>query len=83
MENLQQRITDRIGIDRLLHFAFGGWMACLAPTWHYALLIGLALGLIKEVFDKVIKKSVFDVWDLIATFIGSIMTGLMLFLGII
>lgn len=79
--NIQNKITDLVGIDRLLHFAFGGWVACLAPTWYYALLIGFAIGLTKELSDKYIKKSVFDYGDWLATFLGSVVTGVVLFLS--
>lgn len=78
MKNIQQIITDKIGVDKLLHFAFGGWLACLATTWYYALLIGFILGLVKEVSDKYIKKSQFDYWDWAATFAGSVITVLIM-----
>lgn len=78
MKNLQQIIIDFMGTDRLMHFAFGGWIACLAPTWFYAPVIGLSVGILKEIFDKWIKKSSFDWWDLIATFGGSIVTAIVM-----
>lgn len=78
MKDLQNIITTKVGIDRLLHFAFGGWIACLAPNWHIALLIGLFIGLFKELSDKYIKKSVFDYGDWLATFLGSAMTAIYL-----
>lgn len=76
MKALQQIITDKVGVDRLLHFAFGGWIACIGSTWIYALIIGFTIGLIKELSDKYIKKSVFDYWDWIATFLGSMVTAI-------
>lgn len=79
--NLQQKITDKVGVDKLLHFAFGGWVACLAPNWYIALLIGLSIGLLKELSDKYIKKSVFDYWDWVATFLGSTITAIVFILS--
>ena len=76
MKNIQQKIIEKVGIDRLLHFAFGGWVACIASEWYYALLIGFIIGLAKELFDKYIKKSRFDWLDLLATFAGSVVTAI-------
>lgn len=81
MKDLQNIITTKVGIDRLLHFAFGGWLACLAPNWYVALLIGLLIGLLKELSDKYIKKSVFDYWDWLATFLGSTITAIVFILS--
>lgn len=72
--NIQQKITNKVGVDKLLHFAFGGWIACLAPNWYIALFIGLLIGLLKELSDKYIKKSIFDYWDWLSTFSGSVIT---------
>lgn len=72
--DIQNIITSKLGVDKLLHFAFGGWIACIAPNWYIALLIGLLIGLLKELSDKYIKKSVFDYWDWLATFLGSVVT---------
>lgn len=78
---IQNKITEKVGVDKLLHFAFGGWIACLAPIWYYALLIGLFIGLIKELSDNFIKKSVLDYRDWIATFLGSVVTAIVLFIS--
>lgn len=76
--DLQQTITNKIGVDKILHFAFGGWLACLAPNWYYALLIGFIVGLGKELFDRYVRKSTFDYIDWFATFSGSILTAIYL-----
>lgn len=81
MKNLQQIITDKVGIDKILHFVFGGWIACLASNWYIAILIGLSIGLLKEFFDRYVRKSTFDVYDLLATFLGSVATAMYLMLG--
>lgn len=80
MKNLQTKILNKVGIDRMLHFAFGGWIACAAPTWFYALLVGFCIGLVKELFDKYIKKSQFDLYDLSATLVGSVVTATIIFI---
>lgn len=80
MKDIQNIILKKVGTDRLLHFAFGGWLACLAPNWYYALLVGLLVGLFKELFDKYIKKSVFDFGDWLATFLGSGASAIIIFI---
>lgn len=80
--DLQNKIINKVGIDRILHFAFGGWLACLAPSWYYALLIVFTIGRLKELSDKYIKKSVFDVWDWVATLAGSAVTAIVYLLCI-
>lgn len=80
MKDLQITILNKIGIDNILHFLTGGWIACLAPTWYYALLIGFVLGLFKELIDKLIRKSEFSWVEWVATFTGSCITGLIMYL---
>ena len=79
--DIQNKIIAKIGIDKVLHFAFGGWLACFGSTWYYALLIGFTIGLAKELFDRYIRKSTFDYIDWVATFFGSILTAIVLLLG--
>lgn len=78
LAGLQMWLINFIGFDRITHFAFGGWLACIAPTWLYALIIGFCIGMIKELADKYIKKSKFDLYDLLATFLGSVLTAIYL-----
>lgn len=80
MKDIQKIITEKFGIDRLLHFACGGWLACLGSTWYYAILIGVFIGFSKEIADKYIKKSIFDYGDLLATILGALITALVKFL---
>lgn len=83
MSNLQMKILNKIGIDRVLHFAFGGWIACLATTWYWAILIALGIGLIKELFyDKWYKKSRFDWIDVLYTVLGGGVTALANYLNL-
>lgn len=79
MKDLQMTIIKKIGIDNILHFLAGGWLACLAPTWYYALLIGFSIGFFKELIDRIIRKSVFNTIEWLATFAGSIVTALIMF----
>ncbi|HML64633.1 MAG TPA: hypothetical protein PKC55_07380 [Dysgonomonas sp.] len=79
MKDLQITILNKVGIDNVLHFLAGGWIACIAPTWFYALMIGFCIGLIKELYDKYIKKSQFDLYELLSTFFGSVVTAIYLF----
>lgn len=76
--NIQQELINKVGVDRLLHFTFGGWLACIAPTWFYALIIGFLIGLLKELSDRYIKKSVFDYRDWLASFLGSVVTSVVM-----
>lgn len=80
MRDLQMTILNKIGIDNTLHFLAGGWIACLGNKWYYAILIGFTIGLIKELFDKYIRKTRFDAIEWLATFSGSVITGIIMFL---
>lgn len=76
MKDLQMTIIKKIGIDNVLHFLAGGWIACLAPSWYYALLIGFIIGFLKEFSDKFIRKTRFDKVEWLATFLGSVATAM-------
>lgn len=80
MIDIQRIITDKVGEDKLLHFAFGGWLACMATEWYMALVLGFVIGLVKELLDKYVKRSVFDCGDWLATFLGSAVTAGVLYL---
>ena len=101
MKDLQQKLIERVGIDRILHFAFGGWIACLwlicviiyqlkkysavyvfdsHAWWIHMLLVSLIAGISKElIYDKWIKKSMFDWIDLLATFAGAVVSVILRF----
>lgn len=78
--DLQLRIFKMIGNDNILHFGYGGWLACLAPTWYWALVIAFTIGLIKELIDKFIRKSKFDYVEWLFTFLGGCVTAILYFL---
>ena len=57
-----------IGIDKIAHFALGYMIADLCEkTGFYAVLIALLAGVSKELFDKYVKHTVFDWFDLACT----------------
>lgn len=71
-----QNIINRIGIDKILHV-----LVCLVlmlefqrflPVWG-ALTIVLAIGIIKEIYDKVSDKGTPDWRDIVADCIGIIL----------
>ena len=74
LSNINNRIVNKIGIraDLLLHFEVSALICLLLciflPSWA-AGLITLAIGIIKEIYDKH-KASGFDLWDLLADLIG-------------
>lgn len=72
-------ILNKIGIDRVLHFAFGGWIACLATTWYWAIFIAFYIGLIKECHDYFARDSSFDLKDWLATTVGGCVTAIVIF----
>lgn len=78
--DVQNLILKKIGWDKLLHFSFGGWFACFAPfeMWYMAIIIAFSIGLIKELFDVLIRKSKFDISDWLATTLGGVASAIMI-----
>lgn len=61
-----------IGLDKITHFGLGYMIADMfefAGLW--AILIATSIGVMKEVFDRFIKKGEFDWLDLAFTFGGA------------
>jgi len=83
--DIQNFIIGKIGIDKVLHFLAGGWVAAFAPNklWWTALLIAIIIGFLKECFDYFIKKSTFDTVDWLATAAGGAVTALFMVYGLI
>lgn len=85
LAELQNKILAKFGIDKVLHF-LAGWAVTASVYMAYPidlvliLLIGTLLGLVKELFDKYYRKSVFDWRDMLATSVGSIATILVVLL---
>jgi len=61
-----------IGLDKITHFGLGYMIADLFEfTGLWALLIATMVGVMKELFDKYVKHTVFDLLDLAFTFGGA------------
>ena len=79
--DLQQQILNKIGVDKLLHNSYGGWITALAfpffGLWE-ALLIGSIIAVLKEIFDKYIRKTKFDWYDILATESGCMISSLVI-----
>jgi hypothetical protein len=61
-----------IGLDKITHFGLGYMIADMFEfTGLWAILIATSIGVMKEVFDRFIKKGVFDWLDLAFTFGGA------------
>ena len=61
--------------DRLLHFGAGFFIftaSTLLLSYTKSLIILIAIGIIKELIDKYIKKSKFDVIDLLFTILSGL-----------
>ncbi|MDR0295168.1 MAG: hypothetical protein LBH91_03120 [Prevotellaceae bacterium] len=77
---LQDLIIKKVGVDKLLHFFAGGWIAAFAPNWWIAILIAVFIGFLKELYDLTIRKSVFCWIDWLATALGGGVTAILLIL---
>ena len=70
---LVNKIIDKIGVDKILHFVLGGWIVqvfCTAGCWQYGILFALFLSIVKEMLDK--KESRYDWIDIAAAMAGGI-----------
>lgn len=83
MKDLQDWLLRKVGWDKLLHFAGFGWLACLASTWYYALLIAFTGAIVKELIDKYIRKTGFDLLDILYSFLGGTVTAIYKFIIIL
>ena len=73
--DIQNVIIEKVGVDRLLHMAFGGWISSFFDVPWQILLTGLCIGLFKDVvIDKLIRKTACDWMDIAWTFGGSVIT---------
>lgn len=70
---LVNKIIDKIGVDKILHFVLGGWIVqvfCTAGFWQYGILFALFLSIVKEMLDK--NESRYDWIDIAAAMAGGI-----------
>lgn len=65
-------------IDKVLHFVIGLLLAQFAYVWVWFILLPLFVGLIKELYDKYVRKTGFNWLDLIVTISGAIPAGIIL-----
>lgn len=73
--NIQNAIVNKLGgYDKTTHFFAGAWLSLLMPNWYYALILSAILAVGKELIDKYVCKQVFDVRDMVATFLGGVVS---------
>ena len=62
-----------IYLDKILHFLAGYFIASLFGfIGMYSILVALSAGILKELYDRYIKKTKFDLADLACTVSGGI-----------
>lgn len=72
-------LTNKVGLDRALHFALGGWIIAFDDTLvQLIILIIISVG--KESFDKLVVGEKFDKWDLVSTLCGGLLAILLDFI---
>lgn len=88
-------VISGVGKDKLLHFMAGLLIAqiiyaiwCLLINKSYAgiiigFIIAIAAGILKEEYDKKHKGHSFEVWDIIAVFLGAILGSAILFIVVL
>jgi hypothetical protein len=80
--DLQTKIDNAIPKDKLMHFCAGLLLAQFAYIWIWLLLLPVIAGIGKEIYDKYIKRSKFDWWDICATWLGVVPVGVILIIKI-
>ena len=68
--NLQSKIENAIEKDKLIHFCIGLLLAQLMYFSLWFLLLPVLIGVIKELYDKYVRKTGLNWWDLLATVSG-------------
>lgn len=73
---LTDKIVERFGVDKVMHFAVCGWMESICcflgiGGMMWGLLVVFAMSVIKELID-----GIFDWHDIIAGVLGGIVAGL-------
>ena len=70
--DLQGKIENMISKDKLLHFCAGLILAQLAYVCIWFIFLPLVVGIAKELYDMCIRKTGFNIFDLIATITGAV-----------
>lgn len=80
MIDIQKVFVNKIGVDKLLHLSFCGWIVSFAQTITCMIIVTIVLGIGKELIDLFIRKSTFDYKDMLWTWLGGIITIIIKFL---
>lgn len=71
-------IIGRFGWDKVLHFAFGGWIVSLAsPFGWYGILVGFILATVFGFFKEAFFDEKFDKKDILAGMLGGVLSALL------
>ena len=70
--SLQSKIENMIEKDKLMHFCIGLLLAQFAYIDILLLLLPIAVGIAKELYDKYIRKTGFSWGDWMATMLGCV-----------
>lgn len=68
--SLQSKIENVIEKDKLIHFCIGLLLAQFAYLWFGFIALPLIIGIAKELYDKYVRKTGFNYYDLLATGLG-------------
>ena len=61
-------------MDKLLHFIAGMVIFLIANCFmSFAIVPVIIIAILKEIYDKVIKRSYADIWDILATVAGGVL----------
>lgn len=80
MIDIKTWILTKIGTDKLLHYAFCGWIVSFFDDLLWQVVVGILLGVLMEFFDRYVRKTTFDVYDMLWTWGGAATTILIKFL---
>ncbi|MBB4036540.1 hypothetical protein GGR21_002446 [Dysgonomonas hofstadii] len=78
--SLQAKIENALPKDKLMHFCIGLLLTQLAYLWVWLILLPVIAGLIKELYDRFVRKTGFDWWDILATVLGCVPVGIVIFI---
>lgn len=78
--SIQQKIENIIKKDKLIHFCIGLLFAQLMYFSLWFLLLPMVIGIVKELYDKYVRKTGFNWWDLLATVLGVVPVLILYFL---
>lgn len=68
--SLQSKIENMVEKDKLIHFCIGLLLAQFAYLWFGFIALPLIIGIAKELYDKYVRKTGFNWWDLVVTGVG-------------